>query len=257
MAAFLTYVMSSAAQANLAGLGFAAIPDAVVTYSVQRALPMLSTDTRQGTWYFEPSAGIKYTGADNNVFSAAKDSYTHSVAVQLMLTSEAASNSSLASGGLSGSINVSALNLTASQLSGVSDPGPPEGDSCKCASAACCPPLCCRTLNPLTLALPNRTQVTSLQSQVANNNSQISILTSVAIAALVFGIAGLALAMFATIRLVVVGAHGAGNQQGIYPGGISGSAGSESRTHSVKGAKFSSGGDSGGGTGRESVSTMA
>ena len=103
----------------------------------------------------------------------------------------------------------------------------------------------------------NRTQVTSLQSQVANNNSQISILTSVAIAALVFGIAGLALAMFATIRLVVVGAHGAGNQQGSYPGGISGSAGSESRTHSVKGAKFSSGGDSGGGTGRESVSTMA
>ena len=198
MAAFLNYAMSSAAQANLPGLGFGQVPTAVIQYSVQRALPLLSVDTSQGaSWYFEPSAGVKFTGAVNNVFSGAKDSYVHTAAIQLILAAETKSNSTtLSSSGSSGSLNVSALNLT-SQLSGIA----------------------------------------TLQGQVNQNNSQIAILTSIAIASLVFGISGLALALFATIRLMIVGSHGAG-QHSVYPGSMSGGV---SGSQSVKGAKGGSG----------------
>ena len=47
MAAFLNYIMSAPAQAQLPGLGFGAVPTTVIAYSVQRALPLLSVDTSQ------------------------------------------------------------------------------------------------------------------------------------------------------------------------------------------------------------------
>ena len=66
---------------------------------------------------------------------------------------------------------------------------------------------------------------------------QISILTTVSIAALVFGIAGLVLAMFATIRLFIAGPGNViGGNHSVYPGSMSG-AGSQS----VKGARSGSG----------------
>ena len=205
MAAFLNYIMSSTAQANLVGLGFGQVPTAVIAYSVQRALPLLSVDTSQGApWYFEPSAGIKFDGAVNNVFSAAKDTYVHTAAIQLILAAQTKSNSTTSSGISTGSLNVSALNLT-SQLGSVS----------------------------------------SLQGQVNQNQSQIAILTSIAIASLVFGISGLALAMFATIRLVIVGTHVVRGNHSVYPGSMSGNG-----SQSVKGAKGGGGGGSSGGLGR-------
>lgn len=76
--------------------------------------------------------------------------------------------------------------------------------------------------------------------KVSNNNTQISILTSVVIAALVFAIAALALAMYATIRLVIIGPRSGSGQGGIYPGGMS--AGGSS---TVKGGKGGSGEGSG------------
>ncbi len=59
LAALITYILSPSAQANLPSLGFAPLSSTVVQYCMQRALPLLSVDTRYAPWFFEPSSGTK------------------------------------------------------------------------------------------------------------------------------------------------------------------------------------------------------
>ncbi|GAX76329.1 hypothetical protein CEUSTIGMA_g3775.t1 [Chlamydomonas eustigma] len=197
--ALANYIMSPAAQANLPGLGFGQLPTAIVQYCVQRALPLLSTDPAYPQWYFENSNGVKFVGAVNNVISATKDTYIHTNLIALELVAGITSTtSSSSSSSSSGSVNASSLNISLSSLSGV----------------------------------------TSIQAQTAHNSNQISILTSVCIAALIFGIASaLLLALFAVMKLTVIATHLHGGHQGVFPMSTAGMPRTMSVTGKVSSAK--------------------
>lgn len=57
LAAYLSYLLSTSAQSQLPLLGFAPLSSDVLTYTVQRVLPLLLVDTRYPAWYFEGSGG--------------------------------------------------------------------------------------------------------------------------------------------------------------------------------------------------------
>ncbi|KAG2494674.1 hypothetical protein HYH03_007190 [Edaphochlamys debaryana] len=177
--AFLAFMLDSYAQNTVApAVGFAPLPQEVLTYALQRALPLLQADTTSKAWALESGAVLPGgRGSSDYVISSFAGNYDSLNSQTFADFHRAYTTNTNAASRLSG--NASA-NATSNRTS-------------------------------LTSAdVPD-----NLKDQLRSMDQQIKILQSVAISGLVFGIVGLGMALFTSCRMFVASAMWGTQREGL------------------------------------------